>query len=230
MSCAGGPDLITDNMVLSVDFCNRNSYAVGSSNYYNGVTKQYVGGVGGGTYSTKYNGSLTYGLGNYFDGPALSTFGIANNFTINLFFEWISGTGPNVSMLIASEVYNTNGFRCGLDPVNNRLYFWSVESGGNFLLISPNGTCQTGPNPFYVTISFNSSTGTAKIYKNGILLASQTGATLIAPTQSYFRVNETLNGTSASIIIGHLSMYNRELSELQVLQNYRNLKSRFRLT
>ena len=229
MSASGGTDLVTNGMVLSLDISNRYTYIVGSSNLYDGITKKYIGGIGSGTYSNKYNGSLAYSSGNGFGGSSFSSLGITNTFTINLFIELISVTGPNQSWLIGSEVYNTNGFRCGFG--NNSLHFWSSESGGNFSIQSPSNTFLANPNPFYVTISFNSSTGTARIYKNGILLASQaTGATLIAPTANSFAFNSTLNGTSASLILGHLSMHNRELSQLQILQNYQNLKSRFRLT
>jgi len=228
MSASGGTDLVTNGMVLSLDISNRYTYIVGSSNLYDGITKKYIGGIGSGTYSNKYNGSLTYSSGNGFTGSSFPSLGITNTFTINLFIELISVTGPNQSWFIGSEVYNTNGFRCGF--TNNKLAFWSSESGGNFYFESPSNTFLVSPNPFYVTISFNSSTGTARIYKNGILLASQAGATLIAPTANSFAFNSTLNGTSTSLILGHLSMHNTELSQLQILQNYQNLKSRFRLT
>jgi len=228
MSVSGGTDLVTNGMVLSLDISNRYTFSVGSSDLYNGITKKYIGGIGSGTYSKKYNGSLTYSSGNGFSGSSFSNLGITNTFTINLFIELISITGSNQSWLIGSEVYNTNGFRCGFD--NNSLHFWSSESGGNFSIQSPPNAFLVSPNPFYVTISFNSSTGTARMYKNGILLASQAGATLIAPTNNSFQFNSTLNATSTSLILGHLSMHNTELSQLQILQNYKNLKSRFRLT
>jgi hypothetical protein len=228
MSVSGGTDLVTNGMVLSLDICNRYTYIVGSSDLYNSITKKYIGNIGSGTYSKKYNGSLTYSSGNGFSGDSFPNLGITNTFTINLFIELISATGSYQSWLIGSEIYNTNGFRCGF--INNKLAFWSNESGGNFYFESPSNTFLVDLNPFYVTISFNSSTGTARIYKNGILLASQAGATLIAPTANSFVFNTTLNGTSTSLILGHLSMHNTELSQLQILQNYKNLKSRFRLT
>jgi len=241
MSCAGGPDLITNGLVLEVSANSKISIPSSSGNpfpIYNILTKNLYANIYSTlmTYSSDYGGSLNSvvsGGGFVFTAGTWTSLGLTNNFTINILIDILSITGPFTSAFMLCESYATRGFRSGFDanPLTSSFYFWATESGGTLDLLIPNTVFRI-PERLFLTISFDSTSGVGKVYKNGILAGqSPSGKTLIAPSSAdYITFNSTLNGTSTNIKFLYKSIYNRALTDLEVLQNYNNLKGRLLLT
>jgi hypothetical protein len=241
MSCAGGPDLITDGLVLEVSTNSRISIPTTSTNPFplnNIITRSLYANISttNMTYSSDYGGSLvsnSSGSGFTASAGAWTNLGLTNNFTINILFDVISITGINISGLILCENYLTRGFRAGFYGNTGiySFYFWATESGGTFDLVIPNTVFKL-PERLFVTMSFDSTTGIGKVYKNGILAGqSASGRTIISPNSSNsISFNSILNSTSTNIKFLYKSIYNRALKDLEVLQNYNNLKGRLTLT
>jgi len=241
MSCAGGPDLVTNGLVLDIDMASNKCISNTSTNPFilsNAITKSlyayiYTTAM---TYTNDYGGSLSStSSGQGFSTPAgiWTSLGLTNNFTINFLIDVLSITGTNASCLLIIESYTTRGFRLGFFGSGNAnsLLFWSGESGGTMDVYVPNTVFKL-PEKFFLTVSFDSISGIGRVYKNGSLVgSSSSGRTIISPNSSdSIAFNQTLNATSTNLKFLHKSIYNRALTDLEVLQNYKALKGRLRLT
>jgi len=167
-------------------------------------------------------------------GVAWNSNGITGAFTIDSWVTILSGTGPFSSSLFFNEAYLTRGFRCGFTPSNRSIAFWNGESvpGGTanvFGLNTPTNSITYG-SPVNLTISYNTTTNTASVHLNGVLSVSQTGRTYIPPiTNSNLSFNGILNGTSQSMRLHNLKVYNRALTQAELTTSYNLLRSRFNL-
>ena len=241
MSVSGGPDLVTNGMVLSIDIINNKCLSNISSNPFtlnNAITKSLYAYIYTNEmiYTNDYGASLSStSSGGGFAAPAgtWTNLGLTNNFTINFLIDVLSITGVNISNLLIVESYTARGFRLGFfgDTSVNSLLFWSGESGGTMDVYVPNTVFKL-PERFFLTVSFNSVSGIGKVYKNGFLVGqSSSGRTIISPNSSdILSFNQTLNATSTNLKFLHKSIYNRALTDLEILQNYKTLRRRIRLT
>ena len=224
MATLGGPNIVTDGLVLALDAANIKSYP-GSGTTWRDLS-------GEGNDGTLTNGP-TFDNGNgesiVFDGvddktTFLSTPSFFTNYTIECIF--------NGSTFNAGEglvVWGTNSLyeRRGLILWNGgHTSYWTVRSstfGSN-----PEGTTQIQTGRwYYAACSLDSSTN-CKIYVNGQLETTDTN-TITTPTANTLLVGdsgypEPLNGKIAVARI-----YNRVLSPEEIQQNYNATKSRFGL-
>lgn len=241
MSASSGPNLIENGLVLNVDLASNKCISNTSSNPFqvnNIITRSLYTNVftTAMTYTSDYGGSLTSNSsGSGFNVPAgtWTNLGLTNNFTINLLIDVLSTTGIYVSTLCSIESYLTRGFRLGFygNPTIYSLLFWTTESGGNMEIYVSNTVLKL-PERLFLTVSFDSVSGVGKVYKNGNLVGSSpSGRTLIAPNSSDpIDFNQILNSTSTNLKLLHKSIYNRALSDTEVLQNYKALRGRLRLS
>lgn len=241
MSASSGPNLIENGLVLNVDLASNKCISNTSSNPFpvnNIITRSLYTNVftTAMTYTSDYGGSLTSNSsGSGFNVPAgtWTNLGLTNNFTINLLIDVFSITGVNVSNLCSIDSYLTRGFRLGFfgNASTYSLLFWATESGGTMDVYVSNTVFKL-PERLFLTVSFDSASGIGKVYKNGNLVASSSsGKTIIAPNSSdIIAFNQTLNSTSTDLKLLHKSIYNRALSDTEVLQNYKALRGRLRLS
>jgi hypothetical protein len=241
MSCAGGPDLVTNGLVLNIDMRSNKCISNTSSNPFplnNIITRSLYTNISttNMTYTNDYGGCLSSNAsGSGFTTPAgtWTNLGLTNNFTINFLMDVLSITGTNVSNLLIIESYTTRGFRLGFwgSGNSNSLLFWATESGGTMEINVPN-TAFKLPERLFLTVSFDSISGIGKVYKNGFLVgSSSSGRTIVSPNSSdSISFNSILNATSTNLKFLHKSIYNRALTDLEVLQNYKALKGRLNLT
>jgi hypothetical protein len=221
-----GPHIVTDGLVLHLDAANTKSYQSGSSTWSD-LARSGVAGtlVNSPTYSTANGGFLA------FDG-------------VNEYVSW----GDSFDLITTS----ISGFVWGWANSLNEYLPWidKLSTSGNYRLHSgANGRIDFGirntantyqemnyaagllTNTWYnIGFTFNNSTRVGRIYVNGSLLSSNTftidrGDTSVNLQTGYQGNNGgTLNGRIAT-----LSLYNKELSTTEVLQNYNATKTRFGL-
>ena len=230
MALHHNPRIVTSGLVLALDAGDVNSYPGSGTTWYdmsgNGYSGTLVNGV---TKSSDVNGSL------YFDGTddhivlsSNTNTRLANTQQTISIFVYVRSVGSNSYAELYSVSGNgyhlvkwlTNGVAIGISS-----YFYdNVISVSNAYNQWMDITC---------VIDWN--TDVWKLYKNGAYV----GASSITPT-SYVYTNPTIvavgdnnaTGNPGDFLkgsIGTIKIYNRELSALEIQQNYLAQKSRFGL-
>ena len=235
MSAAAGPDIIESGLVVCLDAGNRVSYP-GSGTTWTNLTNRSFNATLPATvsYNSSYNGSLF--LRNSQTGSvAWNNNGITSDFTIDSSMTILSAAGTtNANAMFQNEVYQTRGFRSGFIPSTRRYNFWNSESSppgtpNTFSLVTPNSSITYGV-PVNITLSFNTTTSAASIFLNGRVSTSITGRNFTPPTgSSNLTFNASQNSTETQILLHSLKIYNRALSDAELLQNYNATKSRYLL-
>ena len=230
-----GSGIVTDGLVLHLDSANPQSFDGNSTVWRdlsgNGNNGTLVNGVG---YSNSNRGVLSFdGTNDYVNcgGNGIS-FNFGNNFTIS---GWVYPTsiGPNNGGDIVTLSYsqylpyasygleftNTSKFSIGLGDTTNN---WVVYRTTSTYLLN---------NWYYVVGTYNGTT--VKLFVNSVL-ENQTNVTkTINYTNSPLTIGcwyydlTPLNAFSGSIPI--VQVYNRALSDDEIIQNYNSTKSRFGL-
>jgi len=221
-----GPQIVRNGLVLALDAADRNSYPGSgatwtdlSGNGYNGTLTNSP------TFSNTNGGTIVFdGIDDYVSIPSNNNFNNGNNITVEawvLCTNWSSYTHP---MIVAKGINvewilwksNDTGYVGKLG--------WRAASTVYSTTSLPNNTwCQC--------IGSVGSSGT-KVYFNGVL-ESTAGAT----TFSTGNINVTIaaglvSGAPSNILGANVAItkiYNRQLTDVEVLQNYNATKTRFGL-
>ena len=223
MGLAHSPSIISDGLILYLDAANRRSYS-GSGLTVNGL----VGGIGGtlinGTgFTSSNNGSFIFDGGNdYIEVPSISS--ISGDFTVGVWF--FTTQIPYFAYTRLVDFDFRNGFWVGRSA---NTYNWG-------------GGIKEGSLPFGIYLPFTNgewhylvsmrSGSTHILYGDGITNTisntvtsedlSSAGKILIANEYGY-------NGSFYQGNIGQVKIYNRALSEQEILQNYNATRKRFGL-
>lgn len=238
MGISGGPDMIQEGLLISLDASDRNSYVSGStawrdlSGNLNNLTS-----FNNVTYNATQGGNFTFVSAN---SGSISTAGTninaGSNFSV---FAWINPS-PTISVRNAivgnSYPYNsTQGFylatATGYAGLNNTF----------FISIGADNAYATATNNSLITGSWNYIGGTVinggaaiNLYANGIQTGYQ-GQIFSTNTVTYltnqFHIGQRVLGNSEPFAgsIANVQIYNRALSATEIQQNYNALKSRFGL-
>jgi hypothetical protein len=226
MSFGNGPRVVTNGLVLSLDAADQNSYVSGSTTWNdlsgNGNSGSLTNNPGFVNNALTFNGTNNTVAFNNIPGPSFSL--ISSSFTTEF---WAYTTTGSNQCFISSNQTSTNGGQYAFVVRINLIY---CSFYGTPTYTDVNATLITGSWAHYVN-TFNYTNQSASIYINGVL----TGAGSMAPSPLI---------TSASLLIGRYTfgggyltgsmasarVYNRSLSQAEVLQNYNAQKSRFNLT
>jgi hypothetical protein len=231
----GGENIVRDGLVLYLDAKYSYPGATGtnpdvytwydlSGNENNGELKNGV------SYSATDGGSLVFdGSNDIVLCGNSSTVQITDKITLSGFIKPLS-TSINVDSLVCKWS----------GTADQRAYFFGIGNSKVWFALSSNGlggypelfsTTSVSTNTwYYISSTWDKSTGEMKIYING-----QLDATRLNVTNSIFNSNKQLSigsedGGYVPVIsknIAQVQVYNRALSASEVLQNYNALKSRF---
>jgi hypothetical protein len=231
---SGGPNIVTNGLVLYLDAANRYSYISGST-AWNDLSRGGNNGtlVGSPTYSSVKGGSIVFN-GNvssaYVTTP--STLTLSNTLSFNF---WVLSTGQTTyHQTILGKDNNSGGvphllIRRGANSDN---LIWNYYTG----VFTDNDTYTnlfTGYDNLFlnIQITVNYNTGAINVYKNGIFFGSSAPTMLYPSTSAILTMGNWLPNTglpfNGNIAVSQI--YNRVLSSTEVLQNYNALKSRFNL-
>jgi len=233
MSIYGGPDIVTDGLVLHLDAANRKSYP-GSGNTWYDISGN---GRNFNWYSTPSftSGSIPYfsTLGNRCTGPASNSFGIDNTSGYTIFIVCMQNSLVSTSAFkfYGSVPYN-RGIFAHLTWGDNNIYF---DQGGccgsNTRTNVSSGGSQTW-NIWTLRRFTNSSTRT--ISKNGITRQTNTNSAAninLNSTGVDVGSSDTYGGNSSTwnARLQCFTAYNRGLSDAEILNNCNAIKGRYGL-
>jgi hypothetical protein len=219
---SGGPNIVTDGLVLWLDAANTKSYVSGSATW-NDISRGGNNGtlINGPIFNTGSGGSIVFdGNNDYGIIPQNTAFDF-NTFTCA---AWIRT--PTNGRCISFIGGALSGYK----------YYFGIHTN-NALRINYdnvaaiNGTINVATNNWvYVTITYSSPT--TVLYVNGTAdLTSTAMSGSLKTLNGATYMGSTLGNTEFfSGSISQTSIYNRALTSQEVLQNYNSLKSRFNLT
>ena len=223
MAVFGGPNVIDNGLVLSLDAGNVKSYPGSGTIWYDKSGNDNNGTLTNGP--TFSGGSIVFdGTNDYVDTTFKASISIGNGnpFTISAFFK----TGNMTQQMLVAcpdsprfyiEVFNRSGVLVS---------HWGIGNNNN----SSTSTAIINLNQIYNYVTTYDG-NIAKGYLNGVLTDTDT-----IGSQSY-NTNFLQIGKYASFLPLYLSgsmyttqIYNRVLTAQEVLQNYNATKSRFNIT
>jgi hypothetical protein len=223
MGISGGPDMIQEGLLISLDASDRNSYVSGSTAWRD---------LSGNNRTFTIVNSTTFG-GNHIELPGSgSRIQLVENFdwsaipfTLSSWINMTDQTYPSVYDLIQAG----NG-HLSLNAASTPNLDIRITAGGGVSVVS-GGTILL--NQWYNLVATREGNN-YKLYINGSLVGTGTSSVLvydanmkgvnIGYSPDVDAVTRTMNGK-----IGNAQIYNRALSATEIEQNYNALKSRFGL-
>jgi len=225
MSSLGGPNIITNGLVLSLDAANTKSYSGSGTTWFDKSGNGNNGTLTNSpTYSSANGGSIVFdGVDDYIN--ISTTPNLPNPLTICTFINTSVITGSNQVIYGPSA----NGQDNWLSVSNNRVQIFATQTSdvNNF---SISGTTVIQANIWYHITGIVNNNVTS-IYVNGVFeVASSAQAFTIGGWNSTARIGQRATGQFPfNGRIACVQGYNRALTASEILQNYNATKSRFNL-
>jgi len=227
MGASGGPNLVKDQLVFTIDAANAQSYITGSSTSTDLIDRQVC------TLYNQTSGSLDSpkswqfdGDGDYITWPQTSGQFSQNPMSIEMVLRADDEDDNGSVMLMDRAAYDgTTGIQVWYDVAGSVLSFHM--RGSSSTKVDTSDDFDKG-NWYHVIYTFNSTTGT--IYVNGNNVQSGTITSVAASTTAV--VLGKFQSTPNFVIVGRvalLNIYHKSFSQSEVSQNYNALKSRFGL-
>lgn len=232
-------NITTNGLVLLLDTANPKSYVSGSTTWNDlSIGKNNGTLTNGPTFNSGNGGSIVFDgiddnvvLGNVLN---MGT----DSLTINAWFKL--ATSPNTDNYIFSKsFYGAQNYRYGLTVSNNKLVTFIQGNGGSDII--PIGSTTFTSNVWYMATTTINRNSSITMYVNGITETLTGTATIsqwvglnfqsINPARvgSYTFSNNTTPNLMFKGNIAQVQIYNRVLSQSEILQNYNATKSRFGL-
>ena len=226
-----GPNTVTDGLVVAVDAANLKSYQSGSLIWYDKSGRGKNGTLTNGpTYSTNNGGVINFdGVNDTVDFGTGDTFFDLPSFTIDIWFQ-SRGTVPTTGTTPGLFGF-TYGIRSYFGAANQISF--GISSGSTFQYINATVSSSLRDDGLWYNGVFQASPTTSYLYLNGSLIGSRAVTWLgntIYPTNTW-RLGRD-NNNSNQFFTGSMAsykMYNRVLSQAEILQNYNATKGRFGL-
>lgn len=235
MSSLGGPNIVTNGLVLHLDAANVKSYQSGSTTWYdksgNGNNGTLTNGPG---FNSGNGGSVIFdGVDDYI--VKNSSINTGQNFSV---FAWIKPGNINVRNAIIGNSYpysSTAGwyFATATGYAGTLNTFFISCGGDNAYRTAVNSSITLNTWNFIGGVVTNGGQD-IKLYVKGIE-TTYSGGILAANTLTYntneFNVGRRYTNSTEYFVgnIAQTSIYNRALSAQEILQNYNATKSRFNL-
>jgi len=235
MGLAHSPSIISDGLVFYLDAANRRSYS-GSGLTVNGL----VGGIGGtlinGTgFSTANNGTFIFdGTNDYINVPnGFTTYFKNNNYwSVDLWVKLLNQTAGEPVLVSAGP--NIGYFDLFLEVGDNQIYFAAGRGSDSGYIQNQNVSNTLGYNlaARYFNIVFTktgSTTGSVSVNSINMPMSNSGGGLSSMPN-----INEDLrigtfrqSGFELHGNIGQVKIYNRALTEQEILQNFNATRFRY---
>lgn len=222
----GGP-IVTDGLVLAVDPSNLVSYENGSTTTYQLTGSANNGTLYNGTGYLPNNGGIWEfdGTNDYIE----FTSGISTptaNLTSVTWVKLDSYLAQNSTIGIHPDGGANGGFRIyAISPTS--MGVWMRNSGGG----APSISTSTNGIPLneWTQITFVNNNGVGKIYRNGVEVVSGTFSTTPVALNNVNAWISRFSGGGYYIDgkVGSTMLYNKALTQQEVLQNYNAQKARF---
>jgi hypothetical protein len=218
------PKIVTDGLVLYLDAANTKSYVSGSTTW-NDISRSNINGtlVNGPTFSSTNGGSIVFdGVDDY---GALSS-----NLVLNGPFTWIINCKSNKMSAVSNRQAYLAGSGNWFEQTDYDTLFIVNTNEVSINLELPIGLLPQ--NTWYNIAVTRNVNNTFDFYYNGIKQTLRGGGTTPVSASYNISIVGTIvgggrywNGNISGVLV-----YNRALSDSEILQNYNTTKSRFGLT
>ena len=220
MAAASGPNVVEDGLVLSLDAGNTESYPGSGTDWTDLIGSNNGTLTNGPTYNSDNGGYLQFPNSNSYiqlSSPALTT---PTSLSVDM---WVKITDTSVnSIFLSNRDSNTDGFEARFDSTNK----WSFQINGgvtNFASATVNQDQW-----YHFAFTFDGTYG--KIFVDGVLIKTvhHGSQTINATTSSTIgAVSYQTSSVQNKFKIAKLRVYNRELTEAEILQNYNATRGRY---
>jgi hypothetical protein len=233
-----GPNIVKDGLVLYLDAGSPNSYINGifgtswkdiSGNSNNGTL------INGPTFDSGNGGSIVFdGTNDYIS--TTSPVSVGNTFTVNV---WVKVTTLAVNFSTRRTIVGNDypytagrGFFFVASGNNGSDFFISL---GNDQKVAVTTTGLISANTIYMLSARVNGTDLIKLYRNGIEVPGYAVQNNGDVSLSYLTpciIGRRSTGTTNDLFTGNIyntQIYNRALSDTEILQNYNATKARFGL-
>ena len=223
MSLSHSPRIVNSGLVLCLDAANLKSYS-GSGNTWTDLSGSGNNGTltNGPTYSSANSGVIIFdGTNDYVSGANTASTDLTVDMTIEVWFKLNATAGDWVRTF-------------GKGDSTNRTYgLWYNVAAGSFLYQRYGGGY---PGAFYTsTVNIGqwyhmvgTSSGSSHVlYLNGVSVATSTAATPVLSSAEGYRIGAATFHTFHNGPIAAVRLYNRGLTNAEVLQNYNALRGRY---
>jgi len=230
MSFRFSPSIAQSGLVLYLDASNTRSYPGSGTTWTDLSRSGYVGTlINGPIFNTSNSGSILFdGTNDLVEIPNSTSLA---SFTIS---TWFKMTGPGNTGGGANTFYNTLfGFSGGSRILVSTSANTSIQEGriliqmGGANYFSSTGTTTTTNSWNNVVYTWRPNTAT--IYINGVAETPQSNSSVSFPNVTMYigAYNKPITAYAMKGNIAQTSIYNRVLSDTEILQNYNTTKSRF---
>lgn len=222
MGISGGPDMIQDGLVLSLDASDLNSYRSGSTTWFDVSGNGCIGTLTSASFSPSNGGSIRFngatgsvsvtGVSLQNDGGTISTWVYPHDSVSSGYI--VSAVGANTNRYYVTRT--STAFTITRGNPSTNLNFTSTAAANQWYNLTAT----------WVSSSLSSS---VSAYLNGVFVASASITASGATTEftiGSFRstLTQTFSGS-----ISTTQVYNKVLSPSEVAQNYNSTKTRFGL-
>ena len=217
MAVGYNPSIVSDGLIFYLDAANKRSYS-GSGLTANGL----VGGNGGALvngvgFTSSNNGSFFFdGSNDYINVPSITS--ISGDFSVLIWFK-TSTTNPNFTRLLDFDYIN--GFWLGNSSSATSWGGGIRESGWPYGIFIP-----FTDNEWHFLVSVRSNT-THYIYRDGIANFTSNTVSSNSLSNSTLVIGSTGSGSNFNGNIGQVKIYNRALTEQEILQNFNATRFRY---
>lgn len=228
----GSGSFIRDGLIFHLDTANSKTFTSAAdlfelSGY--GLTGSLLNGA---TISNSNYGSIL------FDGSNdLVEFGSISGLTQFTISIWFKMTGPGTTGGTSNTIYNT---LFGINSGNRRILVRTsvdtsiaegrilVQMGGSNYFSDNSSSGITIPNRWN-NVVYTFTSNTARLYINGVAQTSQSNSSVTFPQNEIYlgAYNKPITAYAMNGYISQTFIYNRALSQTEVLKNYNSLRPRF---
>ena len=231
MGAYGGPDIVTDGLVLALDAGSERSYPGSGTTWIDLSGNGNAVMVNSPVFNSTSPSSFTFdAIDEYFSLSSNSEMSMTGDVTLISWFKQSTTGSPHQTTLCTDINY-----RAGLKLMSHYhgpVSAWLANSDGTDSYVLSSGLNVEGDNTWHQAVTTrNSTTGLLTIYVDGVLknsVTSYTGTTYLANIAA---VGVDYH-SSGYYYLGNIAMctaYNRVLTAVEITQNYNALKSRFSL-
>jgi len=220
--------IVQSGLVLNLDASRTSSY-IGtgttwtdiSGNGYNGTM------VNGPVFGTASGGQITFdGVNDYVDTGLQYSLTSSTNFTIGIWFKGF-GRASNNDILVLS--YSGTPVGWAIYQSNTGKFMCFSRDNNNVETTYINSTTSTNTNQWFYGV-YKKSGNQFSLYINGVLEATTNVNLSNISISSGMRIGNHINQSQPYLgSIGNVKVYNRDLTDVEITQNFNATKSRFGL-
>lgn len=216
-------NIVTDGLVLNLDSSFLASYPRTGNTWYDVVTGSYSALLQNGSiYNQQSDGIID--LDGIDDRITISNFVIPNNFSME-FWMYIGITTGFIHYFMLNNLVFFGGV--WVNPSLNNPFFWHTRSDTVYDLYSTVTPVINRFNNITITCEFTGTNYIKRIYMNGRFGGSQTvpGINLLNTPLTWYIAGSNAPNVPSKVQV--FKMYNRPISDQEVLQNYQSTYTRF---